>query len=215
MHAVHIRCRNAAVQVGVNVLQIFRPAVVDITGDVQVVIVYVFYFVVRHKAGVFRVGCIGIDKGGDDFMDILLTQAVLVAVFDKALTRINHKKAFTLRSIFFVNNDNTGRNTRAEKQIWRQTDDTFDKTLIDNFFTNGSFRIAAKQYTMWQNNCRFAVRFQGLYHMQQPGKIAIFLRRYSKFSIAVSSINVGDADAIHPRLIRKWRIDHDIIKTSE
>ena len=60
---------------------------------------------------------------------VLLTQAVFVTVFFKALAAINHKNAFAVFGIFFIQYKNTGGNAGAVKQVGRQADNAFDVTL--------------------------------------------------------------------------------------
>jgi hypothetical protein len=70
---------------GVDVLEVLRRGAVDIARQVEVeVVLRIGDFVERHEARIARhVGLLA--EGVDDPVDILLAQAVLVAVLDEAL----------------------------------------------------------------------------------------------------------------------------------
>lgn len=55
----------------IDVLQIFWLAAFDIARDIQIVLIGNIDFLIRHKHG---------EESSHDFMNILFTQAVLVAV---------------------------------------------------------------------------------------------------------------------------------------
>ena len=104
---------------GLDILNIFRFTAVDITRQVEVVVVFgIGNFVKRHHAGVTRNGGL-LAKGIDNFMNVLLAQAVFVTVFDKALAGIDHKDAFAAGGVFFIQHQNTGGNAGAIKQVGR------------------------------------------------------------------------------------------------
>ena len=50
--------------------------------------------------------------------------------------------------MFFINDDNTGWNARAIKQVGRQTDNAFYVALFDQVFTDACFGIATEQYAV-------------------------------------------------------------------
>ena len=96
-------------------------------------------------------------KGVDDFVDVLFTQAVFVAVFDEIFGRVNHKHVAAADhfgffivgklgglGVFFVNHNNAGRNARAVKQVGRQADNAFNQALFEQFGTDFGFGIATK-----------------------------------------------------------------------
>ncbi|MNG06419.1 hypothetical protein D3C84_896570 [compost metagenome] len=58
-------------------------------------------------------------KGVDDFVNVLLAQAVFVAIFDKAFAGIEHKDAFATVRLLFIQHDDAGRDTGAIKQVGR------------------------------------------------------------------------------------------------
>ncbi len=87
---------------GFNILYVFRFLTIDVSGNVQVVIVFwVAYFFDAYQTAVF--GYIGLFcENIYYFMNVLLAQTVLVAVFYKAFAGINHKNMFAFIGTFFV-----------------------------------------------------------------------------------------------------------------
>ena len=111
-------------------------------------------------------------------MDILLPQAVLVAVLYIVPAGIDHKNAGALRSILFIYHQDTGRNPCAIEQVGGQANQSLDIPPIYNSFADVRFCIAAKQHTMGQNDCGLAIRFQRFQNMKQPSIVAVLLRRH-------------------------------------
>ena len=93
-------------------------------------------------------------------MDILLPQAVLVAVLYIVPAGIDHKNAGALRSILFIYHQDTGRNSRSIEQVGGQSNNAFDITPVNDLFADVSLGIATEQHTMRQNDCCLAGRFQ-------------------------------------------------------
>ena len=54
-----------------------------------------------------------------NFMNVLMTETILIAVFHKTLTGIDNEYAFVCGCIFFVEHDDARGNTRSIKQIRR------------------------------------------------------------------------------------------------
>lgn len=135
-------------------------------------------------------GCNEVCESVDDFVNVLLTQTVFVAVFNEAARCVNHKHAAAADNlvcslfgklgglgVFFVDDDDAGRNARAVKQVGRQPDNAFNKVKVKQFRANTRFGIAAKQHTVRKNNRTFAAWFQAFEQMQQKGVIAVFFGR--------------------------------------
>lgn len=87
-------------------------------------------------------------------MNVLGAQAIFIAVFNKALTGIDHKDALLTLAIsverselgiFFIDDNNACRDTRAVEQVSGQANDAFDITLFEQIFTNTRFGIATEQ----------------------------------------------------------------------
>jgi 5-hydroxyisourate hydrolase-like protein (transthyretin family) len=86
---VNIAFRDAAAQVAVNVLEVLRLGAVNVAGEVEVIVVLpVGDFFNRHHAGVARDIDL-LEEGVHDLVDVLLTQAVFVAVLDEALGSVS------------------------------------------------------------------------------------------------------------------------------
>lgn len=124
-------------------------------------------------------GCNEVCESVDDFVNVLLTQTVFVAVFNAATDNLVCSLFGKLGGlgVFFVDDDDAGRNARAVKQVGRQPDNAFNKVKVKQFRANTRFGIAAKQHTVRKNNRTFAAWFQAFEQMQQKGVIAVFFGR--------------------------------------
>ncbi|MNP00496.1 hypothetical protein D3C76_922880 [compost metagenome] len=89
-------------------------------------------------------------------MNVLLAQAVLVAVLDAAFAGVNQKQALAPCTASFVENDDAGGNTCAEKQVCRQTDNGLDIALLKDALADHTFSSSTKQHTVGQNHCSLA-----------------------------------------------------------
>ena len=103
---------------------------------------------------------------GDDFVDVPLTKAVLVAVLNEVMAGINHKDTLALGGISLIDDDNAGRDTGAIKQVGGQADDALDIALVNNSFADSRLRIATEQNTMGKNDRSLAGAFQRLQNME-------------------------------------------------
>ena len=129
-------------QMSINVLQIFRSGAVNITGDIQVILVFLLDFVVGDETGILGIICDLLIECGDDFIDVPLTQTVPVAVLNEVMAGIDHKDALTLNGISLIDDDNAGRDAGAIKQVGGQADDALDIALVNNGFADSRLRIA-------------------------------------------------------------------------
>ena len=195
---VNVTIRDAAAQVGVNVLQVLRFGAVNVTREVKVeVVLLVADFGQRHHARV--AGDVGQTREGvHDFVDVLGAEPVLVAVFDERFGSVNHEYALAGRSGFLVEHDDAGRDTRAVKQIRRQTNDALDVAALDDIFADGGLSAAAKQHAMRENDRTLAAAFERGKDVQQKGVVAIFLRRDAEGETTIEV--VGRIEAVAPRL---------------
>ncbi|CAM7160447.1 Uncharacterised protein [Klebsiella pneumoniae] len=64
-------------------------------------------------------------------VNISATQAVLVAIFDKAPAGVDHKNAFAAVGVLFINHNDARRDAGAVKQVGWQTNNAFDIALLD------------------------------------------------------------------------------------
>ena len=178
-------------QVAVNVLQIFRSRAVNVTGDIQVILVFLLNLVIGDKPGIFGIVCDLLIECSDDFIDVPLAQAVLVAILYEVMAGIDHKDSLALGCIGLIDNDDTGRDAGTIKQVGRQTDDALDITFIDDGLTDGGLCIAAEQNAMGQNDRSLAGAFQGLQDVEKPRKVAILFGR--SITIAVKTAIIFEA----------------------
>jgi hypothetical protein len=62
----------------------------------------------------------------DNSLNVLFTEAILIAVFLKAIAGINKEDVFSGICILFVEENKAGRNTGSIEEVRRQTDDAFN-----------------------------------------------------------------------------------------
>jgi hypothetical protein len=93
-------------------------------------------------------------------VEIHVAQAVLGTIFHVSCAGVYHEDAFAGMSIFFVDDDNAGRNTRAVEEVCRKSDDALDITHPDEFAADVGFGIAPKKYAVGQNAGSFAGTFE-------------------------------------------------------
>ena len=84
-------------------------------------------------------------------MDVLLAQAVFVAVFDERFGSVDHENTSAGSGVFLVQYQDTGRNAGAIEQVGRQADDALEDAGAHQLLANDRFRIAAKQNAVGQD----------------------------------------------------------------
>jgi hypothetical protein len=152
-------------------------------------------------------------EGVDDFVDVLCTQAVLVAVLDEALAGVHHEDAFAARSAFLVQHDDAGGDAGAVEQVGRQADDALDEALFEEARADASLCPSAEQHAVRQDDSRFASALEALEHVQQKGIVPVFLGRCAVFKAAIQI--VGGVQPAGPGLGGKRRIRDDEIEGSQ
>ena len=158
MQSVNISHRDVAQQMALDVLNIFWLGAVNVAGNVQVKLVG-FNLVNRYHSAEFFYFSLFVEHI-HDLVNVLLTQAVLIAVLYKAPRCVDHKNAFAVVGVFLVQDNDTGRNARSVEQVGWQADDTFDIAAADDVGADFGLSITAKQHTMRQNARPFALAFQ-------------------------------------------------------
>ena len=191
-------------QMAVNILQILRRGAINITGNIQVILVFLLNLVIGNEPGILGVIYDLLIECGNDFVDVPLAQAVLVAILYEVMAGIDHKNALTLGCIGLVDDDNTGRDAGTIKQVGRQTDDALDITLIDDGLADGGLCIAAEQNAVRKNDRSLAGAFQGLQDMEKPRKVAVFFGR--SVTIAVKTAII--LKAVRPVFQRERGVGH-------
>lgn len=114
-----------------------------------------------------------------------------------------------LRSIGFVDDNDTGGNSRAIEQVCGQTNNALDIALVNDGLTDRRLCIATEQNTVGQNNRRLTGAFQGLQNVQQPCEVAVLLGR----SVTVAVKTAILFQAVRPILERKGRIGYGKVKS--
>ncbi len=123
---IDVAVRDAAAQVAVDVLQVLRLGAVDVARQVEVeVVLRVGDLGQRHHAGVARDFDLP-GEGVDDLVDVLVAQAVLVAVLDEALGGVDHEDALAGGGVLLVEHDDAGGDAGAVEEVGRQADDALD-----------------------------------------------------------------------------------------
>ena len=148
---INIALGDAAAQVAVNVLHVLRLGAVDVARQVEVVVVLrVGDFLDGHEARV--TGDLGLPgEGVHDPVDVLLAQAVFVAVLDEALGGVDHEDALAGGGIFLVEHQDAGGNTGAVKEVGRQADDALEVAGADELPADDGFGIAPEEDAVGQD----------------------------------------------------------------
>src|SRR5690554_704736 len=202
--SVDIPVGDAALQVGAEVVQVFRFTAVDIAGNIQVVVVGGNFAYGHHAAVAGQLPLVGEDI--DDLVDVLGAQAVFVAILHKALAGIDHKDALAGMSVFLVDNDDAGGNAGTVKQVGGQAVDALDVALLDQILTDAGFGVATEEHTVGQDHRALAGAFQAFDDVQQKGVVAVFLRRNAPHK-AVERVFFR-VEATGPVFLGKGRVGH-------
>ena len=209
VEVVDVAIRDAAAQMGVNVLQVLRLGAVDVAREVEVeVVLRVADLRQRDHARV--AGHFGQAREGvHDHVEVLGAEAVLVAVFDEALGGIDHEDALAGGGVFLVEHEDAGRDARAVEQIRRQADDALDVAAPDDLAADGRFRAAPEEDAVGEIDGRFARALEAGEDVEHKSEITVLLGRNAELE-AVKLVVVG-IQTIAPRLGGERRIgDHEI-----
>ncbi len=151
---IEVALGDAAAQVAVDVLQVLRLGAVDVAREVEVVVVLrVGDFLDGHHAGVARVAFILPGEGVHDLVDVLLAEAVLLAVLHEALGGIDHEDALAGGGVFLVEHQDAGGDAGAVKEVGRQADDALEVAGADELLADDGLGIAAEEDAV-REECR-------------------------------------------------------------
>ena len=115
---VDVAVGDAALQVAVDVLNVFRFAAVDVPRQVEVVVVLgVFDFRDRDHASVAWIGFILPVESVNDAVDVLLAEPVFVSVFDEAFGGVDHEDALAGGGALLVEDDDARWDAGAVKEV--------------------------------------------------------------------------------------------------
>ena len=146
-------------------------------------------------------------------VDVLLAQAVLVAVLQKTLAGINHEDATAGAGVVLVQHQDAGGNTGAVEQVGGQADDAGQHTAGHQLPADSGLGIATEQHAVRQNAGALAAGFQAAQDVQQVGVIAL-LGRWHAPGKPLEGIGIrGEAAA--PSLVRKWRIGDHVVEGAQ
>ncbi len=85
-------------------------------------------------------------------MDVLAAQAVLVAVLEEALARVDHEDAGAGVGVLLVDHHDAGRDAGAVEEVGRQADDALDQAALDEVPAYVGFPVAAEQHAVRQDD---------------------------------------------------------------
>jgi hypothetical protein len=145
-------------------------------------------------------------------MEVHAAQPVLVAIFREARAGINHENTLAGVGVFFVNDNEAGRDAGAVKQISGQADDALDVALAYQVAANVSLGIATEQHAVRQNARALAVTLERAHEVQQISVIALLGRRRTE-AIEPFVWIIERVNASAPALVAEGRIGDDIIES--
>ena len=198
----------------VDVLQVLRLGAVDVARQVEVeVVLRVGDLVDRHHAGVARIAFDLPGEGVDDAVDVLLAQAVLVAVLDEALGGVDHEDALAGGGVLLVEHDDAGGDAGAVKEVRGQADDALEVAGADELLADDGLGIAAEEHAVRQDAGAFAGALHRADDVQQVGVVALLRRRHAPGE-ALEGILRG-REAGGPGLVGERRIGDDVVVGAE
>ncbi len=112
-------------------------------------------------------------------MDVLLAEAVLVAVLHEALGGIDHEDALAGGGVFLVEHDDAGRDAGAVEEIGGQADDALEVAASGRVAADDGLGIAAEEDAVRENARAFARALQRAEDVQQVGVVALLLGRHA------------------------------------
>ena len=146
-------------QVRVKILLNFSGAGLDVARDVEIILV-LFYLGISDQATEVRLRS-SLCPSISNTLDVLLAEAVFRAIFVEAIFCVNHKDAFRVVLIWFIQDDDASRNASSVEEVCRKTDDAFDHVALDEAlaelgFCVSFFHTATEENAMRKNTSTFA-----------------------------------------------------------
>src|SRR6266567_2542452 len=194
-----------------NVVQVFGFCAVDVARNIEIVVVGC-NFGHTHHARIFWELDLLVEHI-DDLVDVLVAQSVLVAILHKALAGIDHEDTGAARGVFLIEDDDTGRDAGAIKQVGRQADDALDIPLADDLRADLGLGIPAKEDAVRQDHRAFPRAFERADNVQQKSVVAIFPGWHAVVKTLIQIVN--RVKAIAPCLIGEGRIGYDEVEGLE
>jgi len=131
----------------------------------------------------------------DDAVNVLVAQAVLVAVLHEAFAGVDHEDASAGGGMLLVEHQDAGRDAGAIEQVGRQADDALDVAAADDILADGCLGVAAEEHPMGQNHRALARAFERLEDVQQEGEVAVLLRRHAILKAMINIVTGVEAGA--------------------
>src|SRR5208282_6619761 len=126
----------------IDVLEVLRLGAINVARQVHVkVILRITDLSKRYHPRVLWNFSLPIESV-DDLVNVLLPQAVFVAVLEEAPARIDNKDTFAGGGVLLVEHNDASRDTGSVKQVWWKADDPLDVTPTDYLFANFPLDIA-------------------------------------------------------------------------
>src|SRR5699024_522528 len=117
---------------GIDVLDILRISRIYVSRDIEIAFIFLFYLVIRNKAGILWIRCDLLIKCRDDSIDIAFTQTILVTILNISTAGIDHEDTLPVGSPLFVDYQHACRNTGSVEKVCRKTYDALDPVFLDN-----------------------------------------------------------------------------------
>ena len=147
-------------------------------------------------------------------MDVLLAQAVLVAVLDEALGGVDHEDALAGGGVFLVEHHDAGGDAGAVKEVGGQADDALEIAGADELLADDGLGIAAEEHAVGQDAGAFARALHRADDVQQVGVVALLFGRLAPGE-ALEAVRCAWSEAGGPGLVGEGRIGDDVVVGAE
>ena len=211
LEGIEVPCRDAAVEVAADVLDVLGLLGIDVAGQVEVEVV-LLDLVMRDVAGVAGV-FLGVGEDVDDLVEIALTEAVLVAVLDEALGGVDHEDAFAGGGVLLVEDEDAGGDAGAVEEVGGQADDALEDAGADEVSADDGLGIPPEEDAVGKDAGSFSGVLHGADDVEQEGIVALLGGWLAPFEALVGVIGRREAGA--PGLDRERRIGDDEIVGAE
>ena len=173
LEGVQFICRNAAEHRGVDIPVLRFFGGIDVTRNVEVVVVIADFLTGYHLREVFNrlTGRYRIHN----LLDIAGPKLIALPFFLKSLRGINDQHV-VISPILSQNHDDC-RNAGAKENIGRKPNDRIDVVLVDQILSDRALFTAAEQHAVRENNRHDAVRLQVIEIVKEEGVVRLALRR--------------------------------------
>ena len=213
LESIDVDLGNSAAKVAIDILDVLRFLIVDITRKVEVELVLLYLLDADHT-GVFR----NLKLPGEDIDDLVqvhIAQAVLGPLFHESSTGVDHEYAFAGMGILLVDDDDAGWNACAVEEVWRQADDPLDVPAPDEFATYIGLCVATEQHAVRQNAGTLAGTFERADYVQKVGVVALFGGRNAEMAESVMRIFKRIFYPLAPALVAEGWIGNHVIEGLE